>query len=239
MLEPKLEAPFCSHGRADTRITRVAPTLHIIRASYGVSPASPASPASPCRSADDSGDSARTSHEVSSLRAFSWSFSFSSCSSFALSALAFACDHGTGSRVGKRRRRFRTWRAGAAGAAGAAGGDRAARTARSAEGGAEGGAESRGILRSVDDLPKPTALGIELRASSAVAAPISATDGSFKQPLLRVHHSLDPTDVIGNQRAVAATLLQRQKPEKGLLWKEGGGGAYIGESRPHPPARHH
>ena len=68
--------------------------------------------------------------------------------------------------------------------------------------------ESRGILRSVAELPKHSALGIELRASSAVAAPVSATDGSFEEPLLRVHHSLVPDAQDANQRTVAASLLQ-------------------------------
>ena len=79
---------------------------------------------------------------------------------------------------------------------------RSRRVARRSEG------EGRGIIRSVTELPKLTALGIELRASSAVAAPISATDGSFRKPLLRVEYTLDPQDVAANQRAVAESVRQ-------------------------------
>ncbi|CAE7549215.1 trx1 [Symbiodinium natans] len=68
--------------------------------------------------------------------------------------------------------------------------------------------EGRGIIRSVIELPKQTALGIEIRASSVVAAPISATDGTFKKPPLRAEYCLDPLDAHGNQQAVADSIRQ-------------------------------
>lgn len=47
-----------------------------------------------------------------------------------------------------------------------------------------------GILSSVSDLPKTRALGIELRASAVLAAPVSITDGSFVEEPLRIYYDL-------------------------------------------------
>lgn len=47
----------------------------------------------------------------------------------------------------------------------------------------------RGIVRSFSDLPKTRSLGIELRYTSALAAPVSVVDGSFVQEPCRIRHS--------------------------------------------------
>jgi len=64
---------------------------------------------------------------------------------------------------------------------------------------------SSGILRNVDDLPRSKAFGIEIRASSALAAPVSMLDGSFLEEPLRVRHSL-VGDLAARQEALSTTL---------------------------------
>ena len=70
--------------------------------------------------------------------------------------------------------------------------------ARQSEGG-----KGRGIIRSFADLPKQVALGIDLRERYIVAAPISATDGSFKKEPVRLEHLFDEEDVDANKRLVS------------------------------------
>lgn len=71
------------------------------------------------------------------------------------------------------------------------------------------GLGGRGIISSFSDLPKTKALGIELRASAALAAPVSVLDGSFLQEPHRIYHSQHlGDDVEANARIISSTLQQ-------------------------------
>lgn len=74
-----------------------------------------------------------------------------------------------------------------------------------------------GILNSISDLPKTQALGIELRATAALAVTLSAIDGSWTAEPYRVFH--DPPlgdDPKRNEEIVCSTLKQIVKHFK---WK--------------------
>mmetsp|Transcript_3660 Transcript_3660/g.8013 ORF Transcript_3660/g.8013 Transcript_3660/m.8013 type:complete len:599 (+) Transcript_3660:117-1913(+) len=74
---------------------------------------------------------------------------------------------------------------------------------------------SSSALGSLLDLPKSKALGIEVRASSALGAPISAQDGSVLQEPYRVKYALD-----GDHRKNASTLQSAlQEIVKHFDWK--------------------
>jgi len=60
-----------------------------------------------------------------------------------------------------------------------------------------------GILGSVADLPKTKALGIELRSTAALAAPVCMLDGSFEEELVRFYHD---RDLLGGPEQALATL---------------------------------
>jgi len=62
-----------------------------------------------------------------------------------------------------------------------------------------------GILGSISDLPRTKALGIEIRASAALAAPVCMLDGSFLEEPHRVRHELGG-DVDANKSALCKTL---------------------------------
>mmetsp|Transcript_31788 Transcript_31788/g.80385 ORF Transcript_31788/g.80385 Transcript_31788/m.80385 type:complete len:635 (+) Transcript_31788:129-2033(+) len=66
----------------------------------------------------------------------------------------------------------------------------------------------RGILRSLRDLPKKEALGIELRRGCVYAAPVSVLDGSFAgDPILR-NYELSENDVEKNKKTIREVLRQ-------------------------------
>uniref|UniRef100_A0A7S0A330 Calmodulin n=1 Tax=Pyrodinium bahamense TaxID=73915 RepID=A0A7S0A330_9DINO len=64
-----------------------------------------------------------------------------------------------------------------------------------------------GILSSVSDLPKTEALGIELRASAALAAPVRVVDGHFLEEPFRVRHEFSE-DTEENAATVNNTIRQ-------------------------------
>ncbi|CAE8581346.1 unnamed protein product [Polarella glacialis] len=64
-----------------------------------------------------------------------------------------------------------------------------------------------GILQSIADLPKTEALGIELRATAALAAPVCAKDGSFIGTPFRIRHTLGK-DPKANLAVITDTILQ-------------------------------
>jgi len=70
-----------------------------------------------------------------------------------------------------------------------------------------GPAEGCGILRSIADLPRTKSLGIELRASAALAAPVSMLDGSFEEEPFRIRFDLGG-DPAARTRTVSSTLRQ-------------------------------
>lgn len=70
---------------------------------------------------------------------------------------------------------------------------------------AEQASTSLGIVSSILDLPKVEALGIELRASSGLGAPVSMQTGTFGQEPFRIRHELT-LDTESNKRVVEKTL---------------------------------
>lgn len=71
------------------------------------------------------------------------------------------------------------------------------------------GVGRRGIIGSFSDLPKMQALGIELRASAALAAPVSVVDGVFLQEPFRVRHAQPlGVDTQANAEIISSTVQQ-------------------------------
>mmetsp|Transcript_59826 Transcript_59826/g.142492 ORF Transcript_59826/g.142492 Transcript_59826/m.142492 type:complete len:641 (+) Transcript_59826:38-1960(+) len=68
-------------------------------------------------------------------------------------------------------------------------------------------APSSSVLGSLLDLPRSKALGIEFRATSALAAPVSSRDGSLLEDPFRIKHSLHGS-ARENAAAAQATLKQ-------------------------------
>jgi len=64
-----------------------------------------------------------------------------------------------------------------------------------------------GILKSVSDLPKMEALGIELRKTSILAGPIKVADGSFSAEPFRIRYELG-SDVEANKATLCETLVE-------------------------------